>query len=1042
MRHLFTPLYWLIFLALVAAFAFGLWSIGSDAGSRWLIDRLTALRPGVVTVDDMRGNLVDGPTIGGIIIQTKRQRIELHGVSVDYRLAPLEKRRLRIHNLDIETLRWHLPPAGNKKTAPTTELPVLRLPFDLLVDRLHIGRLIIERPDRTLLTLADIDLRAAFHDSRLSLSHLKLRHAAFRANIGGTIDFTEPPSAHLDALATDRYGNRLDLTATGRLQDYRLTGELESPRHDRAPPANAVFSGSGNLAGIDIDALEAETMNGSVVANGKIRWLSGLRIDAGFSGSDIDPGTIDPRYPGKIGFGGQAHFDAGRLAGQFAMLGDIRNHRFRLESDAELEGGKLQLRQGHLVMGPNRLGFTGQVDRNGARDLAIDIALPRPDLLYPPLTGKIEGNARLDGDWRNPRGDAELRATALRWRRLSVDTLRLNLASTDLDRTADYRIEARGLKRQSLQLATATLQGSLGEEQQTGRLRLRDPARKLKADLDFSGIFDPRQKTWRGVIDKILLTAFGLPEYRQKTPAPLTISPERLTLARTCLGDGGDELCLDADLSRHETSRAALHLARFPLKRLAPWYPLTRYLRDTLDAHVELTGSPQRIEASAKMVLDDKNRLVASASLLPDNKALDGRIEGSFTHLQWLAPLSEGFMAPRGRIELALALGGTLPAPMLRGEMALKNGSVRLPAAGIQLKNIDLRAISDDGKHAEINGSLQSEKGKITIEGQTQWPSLQQWRADIQLRGEHFLTARLPMAKVWISPQLQIAATTKRVDVVGEIKIPKAEIRIKKIPEKAIKPTGDVYFTDADTARRKKKKGFDLYSHILLQLGDDVHLSGYGLDTELSGRLLIGETPGQAISGDGSFQVIDGHYEALGQKLEIERGEIYWNGPLDEPALNLRAVRRVEDVTIGLEIRGPILHPESRIFSDPPMDETNALAYLLTGKPFGATGGADSDMLLTAVAKLGLKGSAKLVDDLRRRAGLDVLAIQAGEDIEQSTLVIGKYLSARFYLEYTTSLFEDASVLSMRYRLTRHLQLEAESSDQHQSIDLIYEIER
>jgi len=58
-----------------------------------------------------------------------------------------------------------------------------------------------------------------------------------------------------------------------------------------------------------------------------------------------------------------------------------------------------------------------------------------------------------------------------------------------------------------------------------------------------------------------------------------------------------------------------------------------------------------------------------------------------------------------------------------------------------------------------------------------------------------------------------------------------------------------------------------------------------------------------------------------------------------------------------------------------------------------------------------------------------------------SALVIGKYLSPRFYLEYTTSLFEEASVLSIRYKLNRYLKLQAESSDKRQAIDLIYEIE-
>ena len=116
------------------------------------------------------------------------------------------------------------------------------------------------------------------------------------------------------------------------------------------------------------------------------------------------------------------------------------------------------------------------------------------------------------------------------------------------------------------------------------------------------------------------------------------------------------------------------------------------------------------------------------------------------------------------------------------------------------------------------------------------------------------------------------------------------------------------------------------------------------------------------------------------------------------------------------------------------MSETEALSYLLTGKPLNATGESESGMLVNAAAKLGMKKSANRINRIRAKAGFDTLQLEAGDDLTESELVIGKYLSSRLYLEYVTKLFSDLEVFALRYEFSNNLHLEAESDADSQAL--------
>ena len=83
---------------------------------------------------------------------------------------------------------------------------------------------------------------------------------------------------------------------------------------------------------------------------------------------------------------------------------------------------------------------------------------------------------------------------------------------------------------------------------------------------------------------------------------------------------------------------------------------------------------------------------------------------------------------------------------------------------------------------------------------------------------------------------------------------------------------------------------------------------------------------------DGFLTINDGTYNLFGQTLMIERGLLVFNGPLDNPGIDFRIVRDVDEVTVGMNVSGTLVRPTSSVFSNPPMSDTEAFSYLLLGR--------------------------------------------------------------------------------------------------------------
>jgi translocation and assembly module TamB len=207
----------------------------------------------------------------------------------------------------------------------------------------------------------------------------------------------------------------------------------------------------------------------------------------------------------------------------------------------------------------------------------------------------------------------------------------------------------------------------------------------------------------------------------------------------------------------------------------------------------------------------------------------------------------------------------------------------------------------------------------------------------------------------------------------------------------------------------------------------------------VTGGLHIDSEPGRSAIATGTL-TLAGTYNAYGQMLTLERGQLLFSGPLDDPGVDVRAVRVIDTTRVGVELVGSVKSPRTRVFSTPSMSEADALSYLLLGRPVIGNGTEETATLETAAIAMGLNQALPVVRRLGTTLGLDEISVQTTAT-DAGALMAGKNLSTKLYIRYSYGLFNRIGGLLLRFKFNDRLSLETRSGDQ-KSMDLLYTVEK
>jgi translocation and assembly module TamB len=474
-------------------------------------------------------------------------------------------------------------------------------------------------------------------------------------------------------------------------------------------------------------------------------------------------------------------------------------------------------------------------------------------------------------------------------------------------------------------------------------------------------------------------------------------------------------------------------------------------------AEADWTWREGSLGGNVAIVLANRGRVSARFGLplearIPSAIKPDGPLEvtlkGDFREKGLLSAVFPGVVAEsHGSLHVDTWARGTWANPVLGGRADLADAGATLPSAGIRLQDVAASAeLSPDAIRVTrlfVRSGPGSVKGSGLIRLKEGRPAVYEG----SLSGERFQIVNLPELRALVSPNLEFRGEGSAMSVKGSVLVPEANIE-QKANEKALGRSADVVVVDGKTKDERRPVRLPLDAEVTVELGNKVFAKAEGLDARLEGKVLVSVKAPDRITTRGEIRVVQGQYTTYGVKLDITRGRIVFSGAPDRATLDVLALRKIdartvraEDVKAGVLVTGTVLSPAVRLYSEPAMADADVLSYIVLGRPPDKTAADVSVLSRASSALLGVGPSASVQAELKKRFGIDVVDVQSQQgDVKRSMVTLGKYLTPELYVGFGRSLFSDEYLLTMRYSLSKHWEVESQTG-QATGADVYFKIE-
>lgn len=875
--------------------------------------------------------------------------------------------------------------------------------------------------------------------------------------------------------------------------DFAVTASIDGPD---LPPSAGSATGVLSKEQVTIASYSVNALEGSISGNGQLQFAAPRAWRVSTQAAGVNPAELFKDFPGRISLRAEASGEGFDKQAMFtANVGDLRG---TLRGEPVQGRGFVQRDRKGWTVRNAQLGFA---DARAALDSVwkdtIDatwsLHVPELKRLLPAASGKIDSKGKARGPLKSLHVTADLHAQNVRYQQWLAQQLTID-ADIDASGNGPSRLVASARRLGGGEPLIENMQLSGAGTAAEHRIALdvtgipatpRDTP--PSAEMQIAGHYD--QKVWHATVTTTrFVTGRADNQIAIAEPARIMASQERAQLDNFCLLAGNGRICASGQWQRNGPWEGTVSGYEIPLALLLPPAGEEAEYGGRIEGRVHAFGAPNQVwQGEAGMRIIDAAIIYRPQGAEPETlnlgtgglaaTAKPERIDFSFgvqaftdTFLYATAQLDRnagddllhfpltGDMRARaadsnilplvfaevdhaaGVLTANANIRGTLAAPEINGRVELARGELDSYRVNLALRELSLVAdLASNGLDFRSTG--RAGEGQLQTDGRFTWQN-GDLRGNLQLRGTNLLVADLPEYRVVASPHLRFVIDDHRVDIGGDVTIPSARIQPNQLSG-AVRPSDDARYVHETEAERAGRMA--IHSEVRVIIGDDVRVDAFGLQGRLAGNVATTVHTGDIASGRGELNVLDGRYEAYGQKLEINRGQLLFEAsPLDDPGLDIEARRKVETVTVGLNVRGTLQEPRLSFFSDPTLPQTQIVTYLLTGKPLDSVGGSDTATVSSAREALALQGGGLLASQLGRRLGLEEVGVESsmGSDGGANTaLVLGKFLSPRLFISYGISLTESINTLKLRYTISDKWIFKTEAGE-NQSADLEYTIER
>lgn len=850
-------------------------------------------------------------------------------------------------------------------------------------------------------------------------------------------------------------------------KDGNYLGNLKADLDGPAGKFNVVTPFSGDLKQVFLPELKLTAGQGKAEGHLNLQFADGIAWDTALDLSALNPAYWVAELPGT-------------LAGPLRSKGEFKNEHLKLDADLDLKGRlrgqtavlaakaegageQWTLANLDIRLGDNRINGSGSLQQRLAGQ--IDIKLARLAQLWPQLRGQVNGRLDVAGSLKAPQGKLALKGQQLAFADNRLQSLTLD-ANLDNAQRAKIDLKGSGIQSGDTQVGTLTASAQGDIKYQKVQLDLAGPLVKLALALD--GNLD--KGNWRGRLASGDVQAGGQ-DWKLQAPAKIErLADGKLTFAAHCWVSGPASLCGE-DQRLMPEPKLRYHLKQFPIDSLAAFLPKDFAWQGKLNADLQLdlpdsgpkgvvsvdasggtlrvkekdqwldfpydtlkletTLNPKRIDTQLNFRGGKLGELLVQAQInpLPKNKPITGNFSLAGLDLAVARPFVPMVETLTGKLNGNGRISGGLLAPQVNGNVNLVGGEVSGPELPISLEGLNVQALIA-GESVQLNGAWRSGKaGQGSLKGQIDWG--QALVVDLSLQGSQLPVTVEPYAVLEVAPDLKISLKNDKLAVAGKVHIPRGDITVRELPPSTVKVSDDTVIVGSQTEEGKPPMAMAMDIDVVV--GEDkLNFSGFGLTAKVQGQVHIGDN----LDTRGELWLNDGRYRAYGQRLDVRRARLLFAGPLDQPYLDIEAIRKTDDVVAGIRLSGSAEQPTTQIFSEPAMSQEQALSYLVLGRPLSSTG-EDNNMLAQAALGLGLMGSAGVTSDLANKLGIQDFDLDTQGSGNNTAVVASGKITEKLSLRYGVGVFEPASTIALRYLLSKKVYLEV-ASGVASSLDIFY----
>ena len=273
---------------------------------------------------------------------------------------------------------------------------------------------------------------------------------------------------------------------------------------------------------------------------------------------------------------------------------------------------------------------------------------------------------------------------------------------------------------------------------------------------------------------------------------------------------------------------------------------------------------------------------------------MTAKVTADLASLRPLQPWLGTLAVLDGRARIDVDARGTLADPNLAGTMTGDALRFDLPQFGVHLRDGRLRARLADRALVLDEFSFAGGDGRFTAKGTLARAANATDRANasanVTWEATDFTVVNRPDLRLVADGKGTLALAGGKLVLAGGINIDEGRVVYERTTDGRLSDDVVIVGQPRPTAADATARTLPLTLDLQVALGRDFRFSGEGLETRLAGNVRVTTTPAGTIAAKGTIRAVAGTYYVFGQRLDIDRGRLIFDGPADNPALDVVAL--------------------------------------------------------------------------------------------------------------------------------------------------------